>query len=162
MRGGWGKNVVNVAETGWLPIQWTSEWLLSRLISCFGYSTTILQLHGGRDSAVSVATGYGLDGPEIESKGGGGGGVGEIFCVFPDRPRDPYSLLFSQGTAAGAACSPPNPFCRRSCEWVGAIPLPPPLFLHWNVMGWIEPLPFNCVGYTVSNAVTLRVKEPVS
>ena len=39
-------------------------------------------------SAVGMATGYGLDGPGIESGGG------EIFRTCPDRPWDPPSLLY--------------------------------------------------------------------
>jgi hypothetical protein len=44
----------------------------------------------GRDSSVGIATGYGLDGPGIESRWGG-----EIFCTCPDRPWGPPSLLYS-------------------------------------------------------------------
>jgi len=36
-------------------------------------------------------TGYGLDGPEIESRWGG-----EIFCTCPDRPWGPPSLLYNE------------------------------------------------------------------
>ena len=32
-----------------------------------------MQLYVGRDSSVGIATRYGLDGPGIESRGGGGG-----------------------------------------------------------------------------------------
>ena len=38
----------------------------------------------GRDSAVGIATGYGLDGPGMESWWGV-----EIFRTPPDRPRGP-------------------------------------------------------------------------
>jgi len=44
----------------------------------------------GRDSSVGIATGYGLDGPGIESRWGV-----EIFRTCPDRPWDPPSLLFN-------------------------------------------------------------------
>jgi hypothetical protein len=44
----------------------------------------------GRDSSVGIATRYGLDGPGIESRGGG-----EIFRTRPDRPLGPPSLLYS-------------------------------------------------------------------
>ena len=40
-------------------------------------------------SSVGIATGYGLDGPGIESQGGGG----EIFGTCPDRPWGPPTLL---------------------------------------------------------------------
>jgi hypothetical protein len=43
----------------------------------------------GRDSSVGIATGYGLDGPGIESRWGG-----EIFYTRPDRPWGPLSLLY--------------------------------------------------------------------
>ena len=44
----------------------------------------------GRDSAVGIATRYGLDGPGIEPRWGGGG---EIFRTRPDRPWGPPGLL---------------------------------------------------------------------
>ena len=43
----------------------------------------------GPGSIVSIATGYGLDGPGIESQ------WGEIFCTCPDRPKGPSSLLYN-------------------------------------------------------------------
>jgi hypothetical protein len=43
----------------------------------------------GRDSAVGIATSYGLDGPGIESR------WGEIFRSHPDRPWGPPSLLYN-------------------------------------------------------------------
>jgi hypothetical protein len=43
----------------------------------------------GRDSAVGIATGYGLGGPGIESR------WGEIFRTCPDRPWGLPSLLYS-------------------------------------------------------------------
>ena len=44
----------------------------------------------GPGSSVSIATGYGLDGPGIESRWGG-----EIFLTCPDRPWGPPSLLYN-------------------------------------------------------------------
>jgi hypothetical protein len=44
----------------------------------------------GPGSSVSIATGYGLDGPGIESRCGG-----EIFHTCPDRPCGPPSLLYN-------------------------------------------------------------------
>ena len=44
---------------------------------------------GGPGSSVSIATGYGLDDPGIES------GWGEIFRTRPDRPWGPPSLLYN-------------------------------------------------------------------
>jgi len=43
----------------------------------------------GRDSSVGIATGYGVDGPGIESR------AGEIFRTRPDRPWGPPSLLYN-------------------------------------------------------------------
>jgi len=43
----------------------------------------------GPGSVVSIATGYGLDGPGIEFSGG------EIFRTCPDRPWGPPSLLYN-------------------------------------------------------------------
>jgi len=42
------------------------------------------------DSSVGIPTGYGLDGPGIESRWGG-----EIFPTYPDRPWGPPSLLYN-------------------------------------------------------------------
>ena len=59
----------------------------------------------GWDSSVGIATRYGLDGPGIESRGGG-----EIFRTRTDRPWGPPCLLyngyrvFTGGQAAGAWC----------------------------------------------------------
>jgi hypothetical protein len=61
----------------------------------------------GLDSALGIATCYGLDGPGIESR------WGEIFRTCPDWPWSPPSFLyngyrvFPGGKAAGAwRCSP--------------------------------------------------------
>ena len=43
----------------------------------------------GRDSSVGIVTGYGLDGPGIESW------AGEIFRTCPDWPWGPPSLLYN-------------------------------------------------------------------
>jgi hypothetical protein len=85
--------------------QTTTEWMiltLGRLIYVDGKNPYIqscretdehfhTQCHsaGGPGSAVGIATGYGLDGPGIESP------WGEIFCTCPDRPWGPTSLLYS-------------------------------------------------------------------
>jgi hypothetical protein len=44
----------------------------------------------GPCSVVGIATGYGLDGPGIESRRGG-----EIFHTYTDRPWSPPSLLYN-------------------------------------------------------------------
>ena len=57
----------------------------------------------GRDSSVGIVTSYGLNGPGIESPGGG-----EIFRTRPDRPWGPPSTRYNWhrvcpgGKAAGA------------------------------------------------------------
>jgi hypothetical protein len=78
----------------------------------------------GRDSSVGTATGYKLDGPGIESR------LGEIFCIRPDRPWGPLSLLyngyrvFPGGLAAGADADHPPLLAPRS-RISRAIPLLP-------------------------------------
>jgi hypothetical protein len=42
-----------------------------------------------RNSAVGIATRYGLEGPGIESR------WGEYFRAYPDRLRDPLNLLYN-------------------------------------------------------------------
>jgi hypothetical protein len=48
---------------------------------------------GGPGSVVGIATGYGLDGPGIEFRGGGASG--RDFRTCPDRPWGPPSLLYN-------------------------------------------------------------------
>ena len=61
-------------------------------------------MHVDQDTAVGIATCYGLDGPGIKSQ------WGEIFCYHPDRACGLPSLLyngywvFPRGRAAGAWC----------------------------------------------------------
>jgi hypothetical protein len=66
-----------------------SSWwrLSSSIFSSILYNTRIYLI--GHDSSVGIATGYGLDGPEIESR------WGEIFRTCPDRPWGPPSLLYN-------------------------------------------------------------------
>ena len=54
------------------------------------YFWCLLSHNVGWDSSVGIATGYGLDGPGIESRLGG-----EIFRTCPDRPWGPPSLLYN-------------------------------------------------------------------
>jgi hypothetical protein len=49
----------------------------------------LLLLLCGPGSVVGITTGYGMDGPGIESRGG------EIFRTRPDRPWGPPSLLYN-------------------------------------------------------------------
>ena len=51
---------------------------------------SVSQLVCGPSSSVSIMTGYGVDGPGIESRWGG-----EIFRTCPDRPWGPPSLLYN-------------------------------------------------------------------
>jgi hypothetical protein len=73
------------------------------------------------ETSVGIAARYGLDGPGIESRLGGGG---EIFRTCPDRPWVPPSLLhngylvFPGGRAAGAWRLPPTPSCDEVKERV--------------------------------------------
>jgi hypothetical protein len=75
----------------------------NKLLTVFYFMYVLLTVCGP-GSSVGIATGYGLDGPGIESRWGGG----EIFRTRPDRPRGPPSLLYNEyrvfpgGKAAGA------------------------------------------------------------
>ena len=88
-----------------------------------------------------VATGYGLDGPGIESRWGG-----KIFCTRPDRPWGPRSLLynvcrvFPGGKTAGVWCWPPTPIWRRGWRKSSAIHLLP-LWAFVACYSWALPLP---------------------
>jgi hypothetical protein len=74
---------------------------------------TSIFYYKGRDSSVGIATRYGLNGPGIESRWGGGGG--EIFRTRPDRPWDSLSLLcngyqiFYGVKQPGRGVKPPTP-----------------------------------------------------
>jgi hypothetical protein len=67
----------------------------------------------GPGSSVDIATGYGLDGPGIESREGEGG---EIFRTCPDRPwGHPASYTMGTGSSLGVESSrgvtlTPHPF----------------------------------------------------
>jgi hypothetical protein len=94
-----------------------------------------------RDSAVGIATCYGLDGPGIESR------WGEIFRTCPDRSWGPPSLLYIQWVpvlswdkVARAWSWPPTPSGAEVKERVE-------IYLHctsgplWSVLEWSLPLP---------------------
>jgi len=71
----------------------------------------------GRNSAVAIATHYGLDGLGIESR------WGEIFRTHPDGPWGPPSILydgywaFRGSKAARASCWPPTPSKAYGPSW---------------------------------------------
>jgi len=95
---------------------------------------------GCRDSSVGIATRYGLDGPEIESR------WKRDFPYRPERTWSPPSLqynayqVFPRGKAAGAWPWPPTPSNAEVKERVE-------LYLYslsgpsWPVLGWTLPLP---------------------
>ena len=99
-----------------------------------GYSTAVstyamsfvLKFTVGRDTAVGIATRYGLGRQGIESRCGG-----EIFRTRPDRPWGPPSLLyngyqvFHDGKAAGAWRLPPT---QSSAEVKERVQLSTPLW----------------------------------
>ena len=58
------------------------------LITCPSHLTLTTWRPVGQDSSVAIATGYGLDGPGIESR------WGEIFRTCPDRPWSPPSHMY--------------------------------------------------------------------
>jgi hypothetical protein len=67
------------------------------LHSSYDYFENLVNLyrptpHTGRDSSVDTATRYGLNGPGIEAQWEGGG---ENFCIRPDHPWGPPSLLYN-------------------------------------------------------------------
>ena len=61
-----------------------------RMVEISGGFKTSYQILCGPGSVVGIATGYGLDGPGIESRWGG-----DIFRTCSDRPCGPPSLLYN-------------------------------------------------------------------
>jgi hypothetical protein len=80
--------------------------------------------NGGPGRSVGIATDYGLDGPEIESR------WGEIFRTCPDRPWGPPSLLHNEyrifpGVKCGRCVTLTNHPLLVPSPWESrAIPLP--------------------------------------
>ena len=103
----------------------------------------------GPGSSVGIATGYGLNGPGIESRWGG-----EIFRTRPDRPWGPPSLLyngyrvFPEGKAAGAWRWPSTPSSAEVKERT-ELYLHSPSGTSWPVIGWplLLPLPYIYSGF---------------
>ena len=89
----------------------------------------------GRDSSVDIATRYGLDGPEIESRLGG-----EIFLTRPDRLWTPPSLVYNRcrvfpgGKSAGAWRLPPTPSSAEVKERVELYLYAPSAFVTCSKM----------------------------
>ena len=85
------------------------SWPSVREIHWLFYELHNTHLSVSRDSSVGIATSYGLDSPDIESR------FGEIFRTRPDRPWGLPSLLYNGyrvipgGKAAGAWRWPPTP-----------------------------------------------------
>ena len=65
----------------------------TRILMCFPVYPANCAKHRGPGSVVGIATGYGLDGPGIESRWRGGS---EIFRTCPDRPWGTPSLLYNE------------------------------------------------------------------
>jgi hypothetical protein len=71
-----------------LPVSDAADVLTALVLPHVSEYFVFSHLYCGPVSLVGIATGYGLDGPEIESQGGG-----EIFRTCPDRPWGTASLL---------------------------------------------------------------------
>jgi hypothetical protein len=77
---------LETSASGIIPNQWIAvRWRFADLfgIYCICFTTR------GQDSRAITATGYALDGPDIESRWGRG------FPCSPDWPRIPLSLLYN-------------------------------------------------------------------
>jgi len=97
----------------------------------------------GHDSSVGIATHYGVDGPGIESRWGGG----EIFRTRPDQPWGPPSLLYNGYRVSfpgvkrpGRGVDHPPPSSAEVKERV-ELYLYTPFGPSWPVLGWTLPLP---------------------
>ena len=84
---------VMVESYSWLMIEYFAWLLRAQWGSCGSRKSGVFlqqpSARCGPGSSVGIATGYGLDGPEIESH------WGEIFRTCPDRPSGPPSLLYN-------------------------------------------------------------------
>jgi hypothetical protein len=109
----------------------------------------------GRDSVVSIATLYELDG-----RGSNPGG-GEIFSTCPDRPWGLPSLqcngywVILGGKAAGTWFWPPTPSSAEVKERV-QLYLYSPSGPSWSVLLWILPLPLP-LPHTAHQKIILKV-----
>ena len=77
-----------------------------------GQAFVTLNYIRGRDSSVGIATRYGLDGPGIESRWGGGGGFSAPAQIGPGAHPASYTMCagsFLVGIAVGAWLRPHTP-----------------------------------------------------
>ena len=89
----WASSCLSVRHSAWNNSVPTREILLKsdKNNGHFTEDVCTFMISRGPGSSVGIATGYGLDGPETESRWGGG----EIFRTCPDRPWGPPSLLYN-------------------------------------------------------------------
>ena len=93
-------------------------------------------------SSVGIATGYGLDGPGIESRWGRHFLHLSRPALGLTQPPIQWVLGLPGSKAAGAWRWPPSPFSAEVNERVELYIFSPPGPL-WPVLGWILPLPFK-------------------
>ena len=126
---------MNICSEGWY-----GSYLLLATINVWGFNWLNTDIWRGRESTVSIATHYGLDGPGIKSR------WGEIFYTHPDHPSGPLSLLygghwvsFSGVKWLGCGVDHLPPFSAEVKESVE-------LYFYslsepsWLVLGWTLPL----------------------
>ena len=103
-------------------LQFLSAFLSNRIVTGSQFICPTIRDWWGRDSPVGIATRYGLVGPGIVSRWGGG----EIFRTRPDRPCGPPSLLYNgyRVRRPGRGADPPTPLHCRGLKKGRAIPLP--------------------------------------
>ena len=111
------------------------------------FSFKYLSNNGGPGSSVGIATGYGLDGPGIESRWGG-----EIFRTSPDQPWGPPTLLYNGYRVLPGGKERPG----RDAD-------PSPLLVTWSRKGRAIPLlPLWIVRPVQSPSACKRVHFKVS
>ena len=113
------------------------------------------------DSIVGIPTGYGLDGPGIESWGRG------IFCTYADWHWGPPSLLhngywvFPSVKQLGCGIDHPPPSSSKAKERV-ELYIHSPSVPQWPVLGWTLPLPFNHLRWAIHQKIKhIRYSTPM-
>jgi hypothetical protein len=120
----------------------------------FGNIHFVAETEVGRNSVVYIATWYGLDGPEIESR------WGEIFRTSPDRLWPPPSVLykgsgsFQEVKRPGRGVDHPPPFSAKVKERV-RLCLYSPFGPLWPVLGWTLPFIWDRTRVTVVHSIPL-------